>query len=89
MARSVAVHGEASPLVTDDMVSRYEPNVRWALRQYVTLAQQEGLTKRSQLVRFLHESSARTELIDWVKQDPSEKWKAYLDRLGAGEPHGA
>jgi hypothetical protein len=81
--RSVAVHGEASPIVTEDMVSSYEPNVRWSLRQYMILAKQEGFTKRSQLVHFLHESPARTDLIKWVKEDPSEKWNAYLDTLEA------
>jgi hypothetical protein len=83
--RSVAVHGEARPIVTEDAVTRYEPNVRWALRQYLTLADRERFTKRSQLVRFLHESSAKTELITWVRANPSTKWKDYLDKLDTHE----
>jgi hypothetical protein len=83
--RSVAVHGEARPIVTEDAVTRYEPNVRWALRQYLTLADREKFTKRSQLVRFLHESSAKTELITWVRANPSTKWKDYLDKLDRHE----
>jgi hypothetical protein len=79
--RSGAVHGGEVPEVTREVATRVEWAVRDVLNQYLDLAKQHGLTKRSHLRKLLDEHADRPALIGWLRQNGGPEWDNYLDRL--------
>ena len=83
--RSGAVHGEVVTGVTTSDVDQFEWTVRDTLNQYIRVARERGITKRSQLMKILDEHPDRLMLISWLRQNGSPKWTVYLDQI-EGQP---
>jgi hypothetical protein len=81
--RSAAIHGEAIRRpVTSDLVSSYGLTVRWALRQYVSMIREKGLTKKSALIRILDAPENQKELAAWIRQAaPDAAWDELLSEI--------
>lgn len=79
--RSGAVHGEEVREVTWDDALRFEWAVRDALGNYLTLARERGLARRSRLLAFLDMHEDRSDLIAWLREKGGPDWTVYLDEL--------
>jgi hypothetical protein len=80
--RSVAVHGGEAPEVTRNELVSFEGSIRRALNEYLTFAQQHGLTKQSQVRRALTEHEDAAQVLQWLRNhDP--RWQEF-NPLGAG-----
>jgi hypothetical protein len=51
--RSVAVHGGNPPNVPEDEIDKFSWDVRWAINEFLGLADKEGLSKRGRLLATL------------------------------------
>jgi hypothetical protein len=80
LIRSAAVHGSQTPTVSEDDFTFLLIHVRKTLSQYLTIAKDNGFTKRSQLVGFLENHADRSKLIQWIHDVSSFQGneKAYL-----------
>jgi hypothetical protein len=83
--RSYAVHGEVAPAVTTEQASDFAWAVRDTLDQYLTVASENGFTKRGQLLDLLDTYPGRDALIDWIHARGSDKWGKYLDSITASQ----
>lgn len=81
--RSYAVHGEIAPTVTPAQASDFAWAVRDALDQYLAVASNHGFTKRKQLLDLLDNYPGRDALITWIRENGSDEWGKYLDRITA------
>lgn len=79
--RSYAVHGEVAPVVTTEQANDFAWAVRDTLDQYLTVASENGFTKRGQLLDLLDTYPGRDALIDWIRAHGSGEWDKYLDSL--------
>jgi hypothetical protein len=79
--RSGAVHGEEVPEVSTAIVHNVESGVRQTLGQYLTLAKDRGLSRRSRLLDVLDNHPDRGDLIAWLREYGGEPWTKYLDSL--------
>ena len=72
--RSFAVHGEAALTVTPQQADQFPRAVQETLSQYLTIANQNGFTKRRQLMDLLDSYPDRDKLIAWIrkKQGPAD-----------------
>jgi hypothetical protein len=85
--RSAAVHGEPAPPVSWEQVRRFAWGVRGTLNEYLVLAREHGLRKRSRVLRHLDEHPDRTRLVDWLTDYGGPVWTDYLS--GMKDRHGA
>jgi hypothetical protein len=76
--RSGAVHGEDAPNLEWETVQSFAWDVRKTLNQYLTVAKEQGFTRRGRLLRFLDEHADRPQLIAWLRQGGGDIWTAYL-----------
>jgi hypothetical protein len=83
--RSYAVHGEVAPVVTTEQASDFAWAVRDTLDQYLTVARENGFTRRSQLLDLLDTYPGRDVLIDWIRARGRGEWGKYLDSLTASQ----
>ena len=67
VTRSEGVHGEAISEVEEAEYQLFSGVMLRTLEQYLEIANREGLSKRSQLRKFLDEHEDRTLLINWVR----------------------
>jgi hypothetical protein len=81
--RSFAVHGETEPPVTPRQAGSFERAVRETYDQYLTVAKEQGFTKRRQLLQMLDHYEGRDELIAWIREHGSAEWGKYLDSITA------
>jgi hypothetical protein len=79
--RSGAVHGEEVPEVSTAIVRNVESGVRRTLVQYVTLAKDRGLSRRSRLLDVLDNHPDRGDLIAWLREYGGQDWTKYIDSL--------
>jgi hypothetical protein len=91
LIRSAAVHGSEVPEVNEDDFAFLLSHVRKTLNQYLTIARENGLTKRSQLVNFLENHADRSKLIQWVHdvasfQGNEKGYRPLIDYLDAAYP---
>ena len=83
--RSYAVHGEIAPAVTAEKAAEFAWAVRDTLDQYLTAASQHGFTKRKQLLDLLDNYERRDALIAWIRENGSDEWSNYLDRVAPSQ----
>jgi hypothetical protein len=79
--RSVAVHGEVAPEVSEAEVQRFASGVRETLNQYLVLARKEGFARRKDLLKALDQHANRSNLIQWLRLNGHPDWEKYLDRI--------
>jgi hypothetical protein len=80
-ARSAAVHGEDPPGVEWRDVQLFATDVRRSLNQYLTVAEEERLSKRARLLRHLDDHPDRAQLITWLREGGGPTWTSYLNEL--------
>jgi hypothetical protein len=79
--RNEAVHGGTVPDVSPAIAHSVERGVRQALSQYLILARDRGLTRRSRLLRVLDDCPDRPKLVAFLREYGGEDWTRYLDRM--------
>jgi hypothetical protein len=67
--------------VSTAIVHNVESGVRQTLGQYLTLAKDRGLSRRSRLLDVLDNHPDRGDLIAWLREYGGEPWTKYLDSL--------
>ena len=76
--RSAAVHGEEPPPVPEDMQRAFAWDVRWALGEYLNLAEREGFETRRALLAYLREHPDRKRLADWLIETDEPMWGKFF-----------
>jgi hypothetical protein len=76
--RSGAVHGEDAPEVSWDIVHSFAGDVRGALNQYLTYADEQGFQRRGRLLKALDEHPDRPQLVAWLRQNGGSVWSGHL-----------
>lgn len=71
-------------MVTTEQASDFAWAVRDTLDQYLTVASENGFTKRGQLLDLLDTYSGRDALIDWIRAHGSGVTSGSRDRAGTG-----
>lgn len=79
--RSGAVHGEDVPGVSSAIAHSVESGVRQTLGQYLTLAKERRLSRRSRLLDVLDTHPSRRDLIAWLREYGGQEWDRYLDSM--------
>jgi hypothetical protein len=78
--RSAAVHGEDVPGVGWDTVGEFGWVVRTTLNDFLTFAEAQGFTRRTEVVRALDKHPDWPKLVAWLRARGGEVWDEYLDR---------
>jgi hypothetical protein len=91
LIRSAAVHGSEIPEVNEDDFAFLLLHVRKTLNQYLAIAKDNAITKRSQLVSFLENHAERSKLIQWVHdvgsfQGNEKVYQPLIDYLDVAFP---
>src|SRR5665213_515737 len=91
LIRSAAVHGSEITEVNEDDFAFLLFHVRKTLNQYLTIAKNNAITKRSQLVNFLENHADRSKLIQWVHdvasfQGNEKGYQPLIDYLDVAFP---
>jgi hypothetical protein len=77
--RSAAVHGERVETVSAAEANDFSVAVRHTLLGYLQLANENGWTKRSELLTALDHDVDRPEFLNWVEQNNATgKWTGFL-----------
>jgi hypothetical protein len=71
--------------VTAEKAAEFAWAVRDTLDQYLAVAGQYGFTKRKQLLDLLDNYEGRDDLIAWIRENGSEDWSTYLDRVAPSQ----
>ena len=72
-------------MVTPEQASHFAWAVRDTLDQYLTVANENGFTRRSQLLDLLDTYPGREALIAWIRERGSDEWGKYLDSITASQ----
>lgn len=80
--RSTAVHGEGDIKVDWDEVRGFARSVRNTLNQFLKLAKEQNIKKRSRLLKYLDEHPDRSKLKDWLLGTDKITWEQWLSELG-------
>lgn len=75
-------------MVTAEQASHFAWAVRDTLDQYLTVANEHGFTKRQDLLDLLDNYPGRDTLITWIRENCSDMWAEYLDKITAGPASG-
>ena len=78
--RSDAVHG-GEPALREDEFRAFSADVRAALREYLELAEREGLLTRRAMIKYLLSHPDRPRLEEWLLGRDGDAWERYF-----GEP---
>jgi hypothetical protein len=78
--RSVAVHGGQAPDVPRKVAAQFEWAVRDALINYLTLARQQGFSKRGKLLQFLDQHPDKPGLLTWIRDYGGPDWNRFLTK---------
>jgi hypothetical protein len=79
--RSAAVHGGATPYVSEKTERVLLWDVRDALVQYMELAERSDLQTRKALLRHLRELPDRRKLAHWLLERDPDSWQTYLEKI--------
>lgn len=82
--RSAAVHGEEVPAVPESEQRAFAWDVRWALGEYLQLAEREGLETRRALLTHLREHPDRDRLAAWLVETDEGTWSRFFEQRELG-----
>lgn len=77
--RNAAVHGEERPAISPKTADQLAWDVRRALNEFLEFAEQEGLTKRSQVRAALDEHPRREQVVAGLLRDDPKTWRKFLE----------
>jgi hypothetical protein len=76
--RSYAVHGEYPPVISENVASRLEWNVRDALYEFLKFSAERNLTTRAKVKEALLATDVAPKGLEWLKaNDPIGPWETW------------
>jgi hypothetical protein len=75
--RSDAVHG-GEPALSQDEFRTFSADIRDALREYLELAESEGIVNRKGMIKYLLTHPERPRLEGWLLENGGPPWREYL-----------
>jgi hypothetical protein len=76
--RSDAVHG-GDPEISEEEIRSFVWDIRIAVKEYLELAEREGLGSRGRLLRYLDRHHRRAELERWLRDNGDPEWIRYFE----------
>jgi hypothetical protein len=77
--RTDSVHG-GEPELSETELRAFVWDVRLSLKEYLELADREGIETRRRLLKYLREHPDRQRLEEWLRDNGDADWAAYFDR---------